>query len=147
MMVIIGSDHAGFAMKEIIKEYLSGLNYQFEDVGTFNEDSVDYPDFAKKVAKKVQNSNNFGILICGTGLGMSMSANRFAGVRCALCHDAYTAEFARKHNNANILAFGGRTTGVEIAKQMVYIFLNTSFEGGRHQRRVNKIDTEGEEWI
>jgi ribose 5-phosphate isomerase B len=141
MMVIIGSDHAGFAMKEIIKEYLSGLNYQFEDVGTFNEDSVDYPDFAKKVAKKVQNSNNFGILICGTGLGMSMSANRFAGVRCALCHDAYTAEFARKHNNANILAFGGRTTGVEIAKQMVYIFLNTSFEGGRHQRRVNKIDT------
>jgi ribose 5-phosphate isomerase B len=145
MMVIIGSDHAGFAMKEIIKEYLSGLNYQFEDVGTFNEDSVDYPDFAKKVAKKVQNSNNFGILICGTGLGMSMSANRFAGVRCALCHDAYTAEFARKHNNANILAFGGRTTGVEIAKQMVYIFLNTSFEGGRHQRRVNKIDTEGEE--
>ena len=145
MMVIIGSDHAGFSMKEIIKEYLSGLNYQFEDVGTFNEDSVDYPDFAKKVAKKVQNSNNFGILICGTGLGMSMSANRFAGVRCALCHDAYTAEFARKHNNANILAFGGRTTGVEIAKQMVYIFLNTSFEGGRHQRRVNKIDTEGEE--
>jgi ribose 5-phosphate isomerase B len=145
MMVIIGSDHAGFAMKEIIKEYLSGLNYQFEDVGTFNEDSVDYPDFAKKVAKKVQNSNNFGILICGTGLGMSMSANRFAGVRCALCHDAYTAEFARKHNNSNILAFGGRTTGVEIAKQMVYIFLNTSFEGGRHQRRVNKIDTEGEE--
>lgn len=145
MMVIIGSDHAGFAMKEIIKEYLSGLNYQFEDVGTFNEDSVDYPDFAKKVAKKVQNSDNFGILICGTGLGMSMSANRFAGVRCALCHDAYTAEFARKHNNANILAFGGRTTGVEIAKQMVYIFLNTSFEGGRHQRRVNKIDTEGEE--
>jgi ribose 5-phosphate isomerase B len=144
MMVIIGSDHAGFAMKEIVKEYLSGLNYQFEDVGTFNEDSVDYPDFAKKVAKKIQNSDNFGILICGTGLGMSMSANRFAGVRCALCHDAYTAEFARKHNNANILAFGGRTTGVEIAKQMVYIFLNTSFEGGRHQRRVNKIDTEGE---
>ncbi|MGE4546914.1 MAG: ribose 5-phosphate isomerase B [Desulfurella sp.] len=145
MMVIIGSDHAGFSMKEIIKEYLAGLNYQFEDVGTFNEDSVDYPDFAKKVAKKVQNSDNFGILICGTGLGMSMSANRFSGVRCALCHDAYTAEFARKHNNANILAFGGRTTGVEIAKQMVYIFLNTSFEGGRHQRRVNKIDTEGEE--
>ncbi|OSS42558.1 Ribose 5-phosphate isomerase B [Desulfurella amilsii] len=144
-MIIIGSDHAGFAMKEIIKEYLLGLNYQFEDVGTFSEDSVDYPDFAKKAAKKVQNSDNFGILICGTGLGMSISANRFAGVRCALCHDAYTAEFARKHNNANILAFGGRTTGVEIAKQMVYIFLNASFEGGRHQRRVNKIDTEGEE--
>ncbi len=142
-MIIVGSDHAGFAMKEIIKEYLSGLNYAVEDVGTFSEDSVDYPDFAKKVAKKVQNSDNYGILICGTGIGMSMSANRFSNVRCALCHDAYTAEFARKHNNANILAFGGRTTGVEIAKQMVYIFLNTSFEGGRHQRRVNKIDTEG----
>ncbi|HEX13909.1 MAG: ribose 5-phosphate isomerase B [Desulfurella sp.] len=144
-MIIIGSDHAGFAMKEAIKEYLAGLNYLVEDVGTFNEDSVDYPDFAKKVAKKVQDSDNLGILICGTGIGMSISANRFVGVRCALCHDAYTAEFARKHNNANILAFGGRTTGLEIAKQMVYIFLNTSFEGGRHQRRVNKIDTEGEE--
>ncbi len=142
-MIIIGSDHAGFAMKEIIKEYLSGLNYTVEDIGTFSEDSVDYPDFAKKVAKKIQNSDNYGILICGTGIGMSMTANRFNNVRCALCHDAYTAEFARKHNNANILAFGGRTTGVEIAKQMVYIFLNTSFEGGRHQRRVNKIDTEG----
>ncbi len=142
-MIIIGSDHAGFAMKEIIKEYLSGLNYTVEDIGTFSEDSVDYPDFAKKVAKKIQNSDNYGILICGTGIGMSITANRFNNVRCALCHDAYTAEFARKHNNANILAFGGRTTGVEIAKQMVYIFLNTSFEGGRHQRRVNKIDTEG----
>ncbi len=142
-MIIIGSDHAGFAMKEIIKEYLSGLNYAVEDIGTFSEDSVDYPDFAKKVAKKIQNSDNYGILICGTGIGMSITANRFNNVRCALCHDAYTAEFARKHNNANILAFGGRTTGVEIAKQMVYIFLNTSFEGGRHQRRVNKIDTEG----
>lgn len=144
-MIIIGSDHAGFTMKELIKEYLIGLNYAVEDIGTFSEDSVDYPDFAKKVAKKVQNSDNYGILICGTGIGMSISANRFLGVRCALCHDAYTAELARKHNNANILAFGGRTTGVEIAKQMVYIFLNTSFEGGRHQRRVNKIDTEGEE--
>jgi len=142
-MIIIGSDHAGFVMKEIIKEYLIGLDYTVEDVGAFSEDSVDYPDFAKKVAKKVQNSDNYGILICGTGIGMSMTANRFKNVRCALCHDAYTAEFARKHNNANILAFGGRTTGVEIAKQMVYIFLNTSFEGGRHQRRVNKIDTEG----
>lgn len=141
-MIVIGSDHAGFAMKEIIKEYLIGLNYQVEDAGTFSEDSVDYPDFAKKVAKKVQENGDYGILICGTGIGMSITANRFKGIRCALCHDAYSAEFARKHNDANILSFGGRTIGVEIAKQMVYIFLNTTFEGGRHQKRVNKIDME-----
>lgn len=142
-MIIIGSDHAGFYMKKIIIEYLKELNYQIQDVGTYNEESVDYPDFAKKVAKAIQNTSNYGILICGSGIGMSITANRFKAIRCALCHDAYTAEYARKHNDANILAFGGRTTGIEVAKQIVYIFLKTPFEGGRHQKRINKIDEEG----
>ena len=138
-MVVIGSDHGGFFLKEEIKRFLEELGKSFEDVGTFSADSVDYPDIAKTVAKKVVENKSIGILICGTGIGMSIAANKVKGIRCALCHDAYTAEFARRHNDANIIAFGGRTTGVEIAKQMVKIFLSTPFDGGRHQRRINKI--------
>jgi len=138
-MIFIGSDHGGFELKERIKEFLKEKNIEFEDMGCFNAESVDYPDIAKSVALKVASSNSKGILICGTGIGMSIAANKIKGVRCALCHDAYTAEFARRHNDANIIAFGGRTTGVEVAKQMVEIFLKTPFDGGRHERRVKKI--------
>ncbi|WP_035586682.1 ribose 5-phosphate isomerase B [Hippea jasoniae] len=138
-MVVIGSDHGGFFLKEEIKRFLEELGESFEDVGTFSADSVDYPDIAKTVAKKVVENKSIGILICGTGIGMSIAANKVKGIRCALCHDAYTAEFARRHNDANIIAFGGRTTGIEIAKQMVKIFLSTPFDGGRHLRRINKI--------
>ncbi|WP_025270515.1 ribose 5-phosphate isomerase B [Hippea sp. KM1] len=138
-MVVIGSDHGGFELKERIKDFLRELGEEVEDVGVFSEESCDYPDIAKEVAIRVAQNGSKGILICGTGIGMSIAANKIKGVRCALCHDAYTAEFARRHNNANILAFGGRTTGVEIAKQMVKIFLSTEFDGGRHQRRINKI--------
>ncbi len=140
-MVILGSDHGGFALKGIIREFLSKKGFELEDVGVFSEESCDYPDIAVEVSKRVaQKEGSVGILICGTGIGMSIAANKIKGIRCALCHDAYTAEFARRHNNANVLAFGGRTTGVEIAKQMVDIFLSTPFDGGRHERRVKKIE-------
>ncbi len=138
-MIFIGSDHGGFELKEQIKGFLKEKGVEFEDVGCFSAESVDYPDIARTVALKVASSNSKGILICGTGIGMSIAANKIRGVRCALCHDAYTAEFSRRHNDANIIAFGGRTTGLEVAKQMVDVFLNTPFDGGRHERRVKKI--------
>ncbi|WP_022670673.1 ribose 5-phosphate isomerase B [Hippea alviniae] len=138
-MIFIGSDHGGFELKEKIKVFLREKGVEFEDLGTFSEESCDYPDIAESVAQKVAQTDSKGILICGTGIGMSIAANKVKGIRCALCHDAYTAEYARKHNNANIIAFGGRTTGVEIAKQMVEIFLREEFEGGRHKRRIDKI--------
>ena len=138
-MVFIGSDHGGFELKEKIKEFLKESGVEIEDIGCFSTESIDYPDIAHAVALKVASSNSKGILICGTGIGMSIVANKVKGVRCALCHDAYTAEFARRHNDANVIAFGGRTTGLEIAKQMVDIFLKTPFDGGRHERRVKKI--------
>ncbi len=138
-MIIIGSDHAGYVMKEEIKKFLEGIGEIVRDVGVYSQESADYPDIAFEVAKLVKRERGVGILICGTGIGMSVAANKVRGVRCALCHDAYTAEFSRRHNDANILAFGGRTTGLEIAKQMVEIFIRTPFDGGRHSRRVEKI--------
>jgi len=138
-VIIIGSDHGGYQMKEAVKLFLKEEGIEFDDVGTYSDESCDYPDIAKNVALKVAKSGQKGILICGSGIGMSISANKVNGVRCALCHDAYTAEYARRHNDANIIAFGGRTTGLEIAKQMVKIFLSTDFDGGRHKRRIDKI--------
>jgi ribose 5-phosphate isomerase B len=138
-VVFIGSDHGGFAMKEEIKLFLQEIGIEFKDFGTYSNESCDYPDIAKEVAQNVAKDGLKGILICGSGIGMSMAANKINGIRCALCHDAYGAEYARRHNDANIIAFGGRTTGLEIAKQMVEIFLNTEFDGGRHKRRIDKI--------
>ena len=138
-MVFIGSDHGGFDMKEAVKLFLKEKGVEFEDIGTHSSDSCDYPDVAKKLALSVAKNGEKGILICGSGIGMSIAANKVDGIRCALCHDAYTAEYSRRHNDANIIAFGGRTTGVEIAKQMIDIFLDTEFEGGRHKRRIDKI--------
>ncbi len=140
MIVFIGSDHGGYEMKEKVKTFLEEIGLEVNDFGTHSSESCDYPDIAEQLAKSVaQNNNSKGILICGSGIGMSITANKIKGIRCALCHDAYTAEFARRHNNANILSFGGRTTGLDIAKQMIKIFLFTEFDGGRHQRRIEKI--------
>ena len=140
--IVIGSDHAGYALKELVKDYLTALNLEVEDCGTFSEDSVDYTDFGIAVAGKVS-SGAFkrGILICGTGLGMSMVANRFKYVRAALCNDIFSAMMSRQHNDSNILVLGGRVIGVELAKEIVQVWLKTPFEGGRHKSRIDKFDT------
>jgi len=140
-MIIIGSDHAGFRLKEVIKEYLLSLGFGCEDIGTHSEDSVDYPDFAMQVGKMVSAGKyERGILICGTGLGMSMAANRFPGIRAALCNDLFSAIMSRRHNDANILAMGGRVVGEELAREIVRCWLETPFDGGRHCGRLKKFD-------
>lgn len=141
MQIAIGSDHAGFNMKEDIKEWLLNEGYQVKDFGTDSEESVDYPDFAEKTARNVADGDSeVGILICGTGIGMAISANKVKGIRAARCHDSYSARMARAHNNANILTFGSRVIGIELAKDVVKTYLSSSYSGGRHQRRVGKID-------
>ena len=138
--VAIGADHAGFELKEKIKSLLENLNYKVIDFGTNSSDSVDYPLIAKEVAMHVASKNpSKGILICGTGIGMSVAANKVKGIIAALCHDSETARLARSHNNSNILTLGGRTTDIEAAKEIVQAWLETDFEGGRHQRRVQEI--------
>jgi len=141
MKYFIGTDHAGFEIKTFVIEYLRKKGIEVEDLGTYSTDSVDYPDFAHKVANAVlDNPGSMGILICGTGIGMSLAANKHRGIRAALCHDAYTAEMSRKHNNANILCFGARVVGKGVIESILDAWLNNKFEGGRHQRRVEKID-------
>ncbi len=140
MRVAIGSDHGGFRLKEEIKSYLIEKGYDVDDFGCYSEESVDYPDFAKKVAEAVAKGDyGFGVLMCGTGIGISIAANKVKGIRAALCHDGLTARLAKQHNNANILCMGGRTTGLETAKDIVDNYLSHEFEGGRHLRRINKI--------
>lgn len=141
MRIIMGCDHAGFAMKEKVKAFLEGRGVEVEDVGTHSEASVDYTDFGKHVARKVSDGTfERGILICGTGLGMSMTANRFKGVRAALANDLFSAIMSRRHNDANILVLGGRLIGDTLAVQLVETWLETPFDGGRHQRRLEKMD-------
>jgi len=143
-MIVIASDHAGVDLKARIVELIGEAGHDVRDLGPEDTTSVDYPDFAHAVADAVAaNEADWGILICGTGIGMSLAANRHSQVRAALCHDAFTAEMARRHNDANVLCIGARSTGPGVAEQMVRIFLETSFEGGRHQRRVEKIEREG----
>lgn len=138
--IAIGADHAGFELKEKIKKTLEDLEYKVIDFGTNSSDSVDYPLIAKEVASHVASKNPArGILICGTGIGMSIAANKVKGIIAALCHNAETAKLARSHNNSNILTLGGRTTDLESAKEIVKVWLETDFEGGRHQRRVQEI--------
>jgi len=140
MKIALGSDHAGFELKEDLRSYLAEMKVDALDLGTYSKDSVDYPDVAVKVAEKVARGEvERGLLICGTGIGMSIVANRFAGVRAALCHDLYTARISREHNNANILALGGRLIGKGLAREILKVFLETEFQGGRHERRVKKI--------
>ena len=140
MKIALGSDHAGFELKEDLRSFLGERQVEILDLGTFSEAPVDYPDVAIKVAEEVSRGEvERGLLICGTGIGMSMVANRFAGVRAALCHDVYTARMSREHNNANILALGGRVIGKGLAREILKVWLETEFQGGRHEKRLNKI--------
>ena len=141
MHIIVGSDHAGFELKEAVRQYLIAQGHQVEDQGTHDgQTSVDYPDYALAVARAVVGGGyDCGLLFCGTGFGVSITANKVRGVRAALCTDPYMAQMARAHNNANILAMGGRVVGVGLALAIVDAFLATPFAGGRHADRVKKI--------
>jgi ribose 5-phosphate isomerase B len=139
--IIIGSDHAGFELKEKIRVYLTAQGHTVEDTGPFDKTSVNYVDYAKIVALAVsEGRSSKGILLCGSGIGMSMAANRFKGVRAALCSDLLSARLSRQHNDANILALGGRLIGDVLAIELVKTFLETEFEGGRHLERIQSMD-------
>jgi ribose 5-phosphate isomerase B len=139
-MIALASDHAGFQYKEKTKILLAEMNVAFKDFGTHSPDSVDYPDFAHVAAEAISNGEcEFGILVCGTGIGVSIVANKHKGVRAAACESVTAAGLARRHNNANILCFGERLVGWGVVEEMIKTFLATNFEGGRHTRRVEKI--------
>jgi ribose 5-phosphate isomerase B len=141
MKIAIGSDHAGFKLKETVKEFLKTSGIEVIDFGTHSEESADYPDFAFPVAEAVAKKEfDFGILICSTGIGMSITANKVAGIRAALCNDLFTANCSKEHNNANVLCMGGRIVGEGLAKAIVQTWLERKFQGGRHERRVKKIE-------
>ncbi|MBN1919862.1 MAG: ribose 5-phosphate isomerase B [Anaerolineae bacterium] len=144
MRICIGSDHAGFDLKEAVKAHLLSLGHEVEDAGTHDPGaSVDYPDYGNLVGSNVlAGLGDLGIVICGTGIGISIAANKVRGVRAALCTDPYMARMARAHNNANVLAMGGRVVGVGLALEIVDAFLTTPFEGGRHGLRVEKIESQ-----
>ena len=140
MKIALGCDHGGLGLMKAVEAKLKEMGIEVVDMGTESEESVDYPDFAAKVAESVSNGTvDRGITICGTGIGMSITANKFPGIRAALCHDSYTARMSRQHNDANILVMGGRVTGDEVALEMLKQWIETPFDGGRHQRRLDKI--------
>ncbi len=140
MKLAIGADHGGFELKEFLKTHLENRGIEVADMGCYSPESVDYPDIALAVARQVATGGaEKGILLCGTGIGISITANKVNGIRAALCHDHFTAKMSAAHNNANVLCMGGRTTGPEIAKEMVDVWLETPYEGGRHERRLDKI--------
>lgn len=140
MKVVVGSDHGGLDLKKVVVEVLSTEGIMVIDAGTNSPDPVDYPDIAEKVALLVQTGKaDLGILVCGTGIGMSIAANKVTGIRAALAWDIFTARLARRHNNANILTLGGRVTGPELAKEIVLTFVREPFEAGRHENRIKKI--------
>lgn len=141
MQIALGSDHAGFQLKESLKRYLDSKNLKYTDFGAFSMDTADYPEYAYKVSMAIiQDNYDRGILICGTGVGMCMTANKFKGIRAGLAHDINTAQLSRLHNDANILCLGGEELKESKAMDIVDVWLNTSFEGGRHQRRVDLIN-------
>ncbi len=141
MKIAIGSDHGGFELKEFLKEFLKEKNLEILDYGTFSLDSVDYPDIAQNLCSDLTKGKfERGILICGTGIGMSIAANRFKGVRATLANDLFSAVMARRHNNSNILVMGGRIVGKDLAVEIVKAWLNEKFEQGRHKRRIDKLD-------
>ena len=146
MQVAIGCDHAGLELKQEISRQLEKEGYTVFDCGSFNEKSVDYPDIAEEVAAVVLEKELNGIIICGTGIGISIAANKVPGIRAALCNDIYSARLARKHNDANIVAVGARVTGEGLAIEIVNSFLSTEFEGGRHQCRIDKITAIENKW-
>lgn len=140
MKIAVGADHAGFPLKQHLVGFLGDLGIEVEDLGTYSEDSVDYPDPAAAVARAVAHgAAERGLLVCGTGLGMAISANKVDGARAATCNDLFCARMARAHNDVNVLALGGRVVGSTLAEEIVRTFVGTDFEGGRHQRRVDKI--------
>ena len=139
-MIVIGSDHGAFELKAVLKEHLAAKGIAVEDCGTFDGNSVDYPDIAEQVCEKVKSGQfEFGILLCGTGIGISIAANKIDGIRCGLVNNEYSAEKAKQHNNANVIAMGGRVLGPDLAKNILDAFMNASFEGGRHQNRIDKV--------
>ncbi len=138
--IAIASDHAGYHLKQALKEDLVSSSYTVVDLGPAGTDSVDYPDFGYAMAHAMRGGRaQRGVLICGSGIGISIAANRFAEIRAALVHDAYGARVARQHNDANVICFGGRTIGADVAKDCLRVFLETAFEGGRHARRIEKL--------
>jgi ribose 5-phosphate isomerase B len=140
MTIAIGSDHAGVELKKEILSLLKDLKIEYKDYGTDTPESVDYPDFGQKVSEAVSTGKiEKGILICGTGIGMSIVANKFRGIRASLCNDLFTAKMSRMHNDANILVLGGRVVGKDLAKEIVRTWITTPFEGARHSRRLDKI--------
>ncbi|MDK2807239.1 MAG: ribose 5-phosphate isomerase [Thermoanaerobacterium sp.] len=139
-MIAIGSDHGGYELKEAIKKHLDEKGIEYKDFGTFSEESVDYPDFALKVAEAVASGEfDKGILLCGTGVGISIAANKVPGIRAANVSDAFSARYSKEHNNANVLCMGGRVVGPGLAAILVDEWLNAEFQGGRHQKRLDKI--------
>lgn len=140
MKVVIGSDHGGFDLKEVLKKHLIEKGLEVTDVGAYDTNSVDYPDIAKKACEYVVSGEcSWGVLVCGTGIGISIAANKVRGIRCALVNNEYSAEMTRRHNDANMLAFGGRVVGPDLAKNILNAYINAEFEGGRHQNRIDKI--------
>ncbi|HOC42853.1 MAG TPA: ribose 5-phosphate isomerase B [Thermoanaerobaculales bacterium] len=140
-MIVLASDHAGVGLKAEVVRLLEARGEEYRDLGPFDDASVDYPEYAHLLAAEITAGRaDRGVLVCGTGIGMSMAANRHPGIRAAVCHDAYTAEMARRHNDANVLCMGGRVIGAGVALQIVEVFLDTAFEGGRHQRRAGLIE-------
>ena len=140
MKVVLASDHRGYQLKDSLKKFLEERKIEFLDVGTFSADSVDYPDFAMLAAEKVSHGDyDRGILICGSGIGMCIVANKFPGVRAAVCHDVSAAEMSRKHNDSNMLGLGADVITEELARKILHVWLETKFEGGRHLRRIQKI--------
>jgi ribose 5-phosphate isomerase B len=140
MKIAIASDHGGFELKEVLKAFLASLSVEVTDLGTISEASVDYPDFGIQVSERVSKGEvERGVLICGSGIGMSVVANKFPRVRAALVHDLFSARLSREHNDANILVLGGRLVGKDLAKESVRVWLETPFTGGRHQKRLDKI--------
>ena len=139
-MIALGCDHGGFALKNEIKKHLDELGIEYKDYGTYTEQSCDYPIYGEAVANAVASGEcEKGLLFCGTGVGISLAANKVKGIRAVVCSDCFSAEMSRRHNNANILSLGGRVVGTGLAQKIVDIFLNTPFEGGRHERRVNML--------
>ena len=138
--ILIGSDHGGFKLKGIIINHLKEEGYDIQDFGCYSEESCDYPVIAKEVAKAVLETSGRAILVCGTGIGMSIAANRFKGIRASHCTDTFTARMTRMHNDSNILCLGERITGTGLALDIVYIWLKTDFEGGRHLNRINMLE-------
>ncbi len=139
MKWFVGSDHAGFQLKKKLKEVLEGLGDQVEEMGTLDESSCDYPDFAERVVQRVRAQGGFGLLVCGTGIGMAMAANRFPGIRAAVVTDAFTARATRAHNDANVCCMGQRVIGAGVAEEALKAFRETGFEGGRHSQRIAKL--------